>query len=273
MAKAGGEAVDNQIHRLLSIMSGVALCVISGSLFAQESPKPASPGITPAVVAGPRVGGVQRIAYSAEEVIETTQTLADGTHITQKRWAKIYQDSQGRSRRESFGPQMGTEGQDDTPMMVSIFDPVAGVSYNLNPRNHTAHKNDMHPPTPPPPRQMTDAPATPRPALADRPRPTQEALGTQVLEGIEVRGTRTTFTIPAGAQGNDQPIEVTSENWYSPELHLVMMNTSHEPRRGETVRRLTNLVRDEPPAELFQVPPDYSIEETQTIVKPPSGPE
>jgi hypothetical protein len=82
---------------------------------------------------------------------------------------------------------------------------------------------------------------------------------------------RTTFTIPAGAQGNDQPIQVISETWYSSELRLSMLYTLHDPRQGETVHRITNLVRDEPPAELFQVPPDYTIEETQTVVTPPSG--
>src|SRR5208282_4414639 len=127
MAKPGGEAVDNQIHRLLLIMSGVALCVISSLLLAQEAPKPASSGVTVGVVAGPRIGGVQRLPYSAEEATETTQTLADGTHITQKNLVKVYQDSQGRTRHESFRSPRGTEGQEDLPVMVNIFDPVAGV--------------------------------------------------------------------------------------------------------------------------------------------------
>jgi hypothetical protein len=52
-----------------------------------------------------------------------------------------------------------------------------------------------------------------------------------------------------------------------------MMYTSNDPRRGETVNRITNLVRDEPPADLFQVPPDDTLEEMQTVVKPPAGSE
>ena len=270
--------MDCQFHRSLPVMCLLAWGVASGFSAAQQSPQPPPPatsGVTASAVAGPRARGVQRIAYSAEEVTETTQTLADGTHITQKRLVKIYQDSQGRTRHDSYGPEMGTEGQEDLPTTVSIHDPVAGANYVLNPRNHTAYKTNMRPPTPPPPPQTTSAPVTPRPALPDWRRPTQEDLGTQMLEGIEVRGTRTTTTIPVGAVGNDQPIQVTTENWYSPELRLMMMNTSHDPRRGETVRRITNFVRDEPPAELFQVPPDYTIEETQTttIVTPPPVPE
>lgn len=265
-----------QFHRFLSVLCVVAWLVTSRSSVAQQSPQPpqpASPGITTGVVAGPRVRGVQGLPYSADEVTETTQTLADGTHITQKHLVKVYRDSEGRTRDETFGSQMGSEVQDSAPVMVSIFDPVAGARYTLNPRDHTAHLTELRRPTPPPPPPTTGASANPRPAPPDRPRPTHEDLGTQVMEGVEARGTRTTTTIPAGAQGNDQPIQVTTENWYSPELHLTMMYTTNDPRYGETVHRITNLVRDEPPAELFQVPPDYTLEELQPVAKPAAGSE
>jgi hypothetical protein len=269
--------VNYQFHRFLSVLCVVASLVISRFSAAQQAPpppQPASPGTTVGVVDGPVPRGVRGFPYSADEVTETTQTLADGTHITQKRPAKVYQDSEGRTRREEyFGPPRGTEGQENSPRMVHIFDPVAGVIYYLNPRNHTAHMTELQRPTPPHPPQTTGATANPQPARPDQPRSTHDDLGTQVVEGIEVRGTRTTITIPAGAQGNDQPIQITMESWYSPELHLMMMNTSNDPRRGETVHRITNLVRDEPPAALFQVPPDYTLEETQIVVKPAPGSE
>jgi hypothetical protein len=277
MEKAGGETVNFQFHRFLSVIYVVASLVISSSSVAQQAPpppQPASPGITVGVVDGPVPRVVSGFPYSADEVTETTQTLADGTHITQKRLVKVYQDSEGRTRREEYiGPPRGTEGQENSPRMVHIFDPVAGVIYSLNPRNHTAHKTELRRPTPPHSPQTAGASANPRPAPPDRPRPMHDDLSTQVIEGIEVRGTRTTITIPAGAQGNDQPIQITTESWYSPELHLMMMYTSNDPRRGETEHRITNLVRDEPPAALFQVPPEYSLEETQTVVTPPSGSE
>ena len=47
---------------------------------------------------------------------------------------------------------------------------------------------------------------------------TKEDLGHQVIEGVTVKGTRTTTVIPAGAIGNEQPITVTSEEWLSPDL-------------------------------------------------------
>ena len=43
-----------------------------------------------------------------------------------------------------------------------------------------------------------------------------------------------------------------------------------DPRYGETVTRLTNLVRDEPPADFFQAPADYTLVELQPVAKPES---
>jgi len=48
----------------------------------------------------------------------------------------------------------------------------------------------------------------------------KEQLGKQIIEGVEAEGTRTTLTIPAGEIGNERPIEIVSERWYSPELQL-----------------------------------------------------
>ena len=86
----------------------------------------------------------------------------------------------------------------------------------------------------------------------------KESLGTQMIEGIRAEGTRTTFTIPAGAIGNDLPIQVVSERWYSPELQTVVMTKHSDPRMGDTVYRLTNINRTEPAPSLFQAPADYT---------------
>src|SRR5262249_28013557 len=56
----------------------------------------------------------------------------------------------------------------------------------------------------------------------------------KTIEVIEAEGTRTTVTIPAGEIGNERPIEIVSERWYSPELQLVVMTRHSDPRFGET---------------------------------------
>ena len=89
----------------------------------------------------------------------------------------------------------------------------------------------------------------------------KEQLGKQTIEGVEAEGTRTTVTIPAGEIGNERPIEIVSERWYSPELQLVVMTRHSDPRFGETTYKLTNINRAEPAKSLFEVPSDYTIKE------------
>jgi hypothetical protein len=89
----------------------------------------------------------------------------------------------------------------------------------------------------------------------------KEDLGKQTIEGVEAEGARTTVTIPAGEIGNERPIEIVSERWYSPELQLVVMTRHSDPRQGETTYKLTNINRTEPAKSLFEVPSDYTIKE------------
>jgi TonB family protein len=95
----------------------------------------------------------------------------------------------------------------------------------------------------------------------ERVKPVKESLGKQMIEGVEAEGTRTTLTFPAGMMGNERPINVVSERWYSPELQTVVMSKQSDPRFGETTYRLTNINRSEPARTLFEVPSDYTVKE------------
>lgn len=88
-----------------------------------------------------------------------------------------------------------------------------------------------------------------------------EKLDARSFDGVKAEGTRTTVTIPAGEIGNEQPIQIVDEHWYSPELQVVVMTRHSDPRSGETTYRLTNISRTEPAATLFQVPSDYNVKE------------
>ena len=57
------------------------------------------------------------------------------------------------------------------------------------------------------------------------------------------QGTKTTTVIPAGALGNEQPITIMSEQWFSPDLQVLVMTRHSDPRTGETTYRLANVVR------------------------------
>lgn len=92
-----------------------------------------------------------------------------------------------------------------------------------------------------------------------------EALGKQNINGVEAEGTRTTVTIAPGEVGNERAIEIVSERWFSPELQMIVMTRHTDPRFGENTYQLIDINRSEPARELFQVPPGYKIEETQSL--------
>lgn len=231
---------------------------------------------------------VKGAPYSAEAVTESVQTLADGNRIVRKSSAKVYRDNDGRTRREqtlnAVGP-FATAG--DVPQLVFINDPVGGVNYSLDQRSRTARKMSprmwrggrrgpqsitaVEAPLPPPAgpnmerrRVMIhkEGPDVHFAAGAKSfSKPVEEQLGKQNVEGVEAEGTRTTVTIAAGEIGNERPIEIVSERWYSPELQTVVMSKHSDPLVGETTYRLTNINRAEPGRALFEVPADYKIQE------------
>lgn len=89
--------------------------------------------------------------------------------------------------------------------------------------------------------------------------PIIEPLGTRFMEGVTAEGTRTTVTIPAGQIGNELPINVVSERWFSPELKQLVMSLQSDPRFGVTTYRLTNITRGEPSPDLFEIPADFKV--------------
>ena len=203
---------------------------------------------------------VKGAPYSADALTETTQTLADGNKITRQVKATTYRDSDGRTRREQSLPAIGPFAASGAPpLTIFVNDPVAGVNYMLDPESKTARKMSL-------PRFQAGAPGGTPPA--PRARPTTkaldaktESLGEKNIEGVRAQGTRTTVTIPAGDIGNEKPIQIVSERWYSPELQTVVMSTRSDPRMGQSTYRLTNINRTEPQKTLFEVPADFTVEE------------
>jgi hypothetical protein len=81
-----------------------------------------------------------------------------------------------------------------------------------------------------------------------------EALGKKNIEGVIADGMRNSETIEAGAIGNDRPIQVVNEHWFSEELGMMVYSKRSDPRTGDETFRVTNIHRGDPPAYLFQAP-------------------
>ncbi len=285
-------------HRLL-VPFGVLLLAAAAPADAQQIRTPENvvihdPVTFQALESAPleSISTVRSAPFSADAVTEFTQTLGDGNRIERRYASSIARDSRGRTRREEEIALVGPFGvTGPAPRLVTIADPETRVTYTLDEATRIAHRNsgvagklvELS-------LVLESARRTVKGAVAGggrgaialqgveaakstyfeaakaaggRPdgaaRVITESLGTRSIEGVRAEGSRTTSTIPAGAIGNLMPIEVVSERWFSPELQMAVLITRRDPRAGETVYRLTNIVRAEPADALFAVPPDYEV--------------
>jgi hypothetical protein len=202
---------------------------------------------------------VQGAPYTAQAVTQFTRTLADGNRIQRTTTAAVARDSDGRTRTErtleAIGPLTASRSRGGVKT-VFIDDPVAGISYVLDPDSHTFRQRPIALRGP----RNGPAPQETRMLARDAAVKTEE-LGAQVIQGVTAQGKRVTRTIPAGQAGNQLPIDILTETWYSPDLQAVTMSKTSDPRFGETLYQLTNVNRAEPDHALFVVPPDYTIQE------------
>ncbi len=234
-------------------------CIVIGSILGAvvlaQGPPPHGRGFGPAF--GPGMGPhggkvVTGVPYSADVTSTRVETLADGNTIQQTVTGKVARDSEGRTysiETSTAGPL----GQTGPVTRIAIFDPVAGYAYELNQTTKTATRRAIHVPS-----GNASARGT-GPWKSSEPSAVKTDLGTSMVSGVAATGTMTTRTIPAGAIGNTNPLISTSETWYSTELQTVVASKHSDPRAGQMSYSLTNIVRTEPSAALFQVPAGYTV--------------
>jgi hypothetical protein len=212
---------------------------------------------------------VKNAPFSADIVTESTQTLSDGNHNKRSNTVKLYRDSEGRTRREQSPNLTGLTNNANMPSLVFIHDPVAGVTMALNANNKSGTRSTFTPNAGPGrgPRPHTGPngepeAVRPRRNPANDPNLKTESLGTRSFDGVMAEGKRTTLTIPAGQMGNEQPLQIVNETWYSSELQAVIYQKHTDPRNGETVTHFNNISRAEPARTMFDAPADYKMTES-----------
>ena len=254
--------------------------------------------ITAEIIASSSSAVVKNAPFSAEAVSESLQVLADGNKITRSVVTKMYRDSEGRFRREETSGGGSIVGMnqmisifDPVEGLRLILNPttktarrlrsgatvVGGVGRTYSVATVGGGTNT----TTIAPAQRAQIEGSVRqgavivqaspvivqpgqlavqtiPSLSDNQTKT-ESLGVREIEGVQAEGSRTVTVIPAGAIGNENPIETVYERWYSKELQLVVFSKHTDPRFGEQTYRLTNINRAEPDRSLFTPPSDYKI--------------
>lgn len=242
------------------------------------------------------VSPVKNSPFCATITTEHTQIFGDGNRIHTTENSTLCRDSEGRTRREAELNLLGAVSQPASQKIITIIDPVAGLRYMLDANEKTARKSSF-------PQMNLALPAGAKVAgqqsvyyvrrsggggdgdvayaTADagsgaqvfvrrigphspEAAPATENLGDQTIAGVHVTGTRVTTTIPAGTMGNDQPISVVSESWFSPELKTTIMTKHTDPWAGELKTQFMNVSTAPPDQSLFTVPADYKIVEEKT---------
>lgn len=237
----------------------ITICLtllFAASLPAQGPPPPGGRGFgREARIPGAGPGSrsvVTGAPYSAVETVQRQQTLANGNQISTKQQTNVYRDSQGRIRTEETVTRRSASGE-TARTIVTIMDPVAGNRYELDSSTMIAHQSGL----PRFERNRTNE----RPAPPARPNVTTTSLGTAVVNGVSATGTQLTETIPAGAIGNAQAIQIVRTTWVSTELKVPVQIKTTDPRFGTTDMELANITQAEPSASLFVVPSGYTIQQ------------
>jgi len=214
-----------------------------------------------------RIGGifvtpVPNSPFSADVEIVSHIKTTDGSEHVVTTTEHIARTSSGRiyNERRMFVPA-DFKG---TPRLLGflIYDLSSRQSIRVDPAQHLAREVTLRAPL-----------QTPEAALAPQQQPklpgvTETDLGSQQMNGLELKGIRKQRTIPADMSGTGKPVVITDDYWYSSDLAIYMNIRHDDPRTGEQLVAVTHVQRTEPPAETFVVPPEYKIVDETTDNSP-----
>ncbi|HEV2195276.1 MAG TPA: energy transducer TonB [Candidatus Acidoferrum sp.] len=214
---------------------------------------------------GEHIPAVPGLPFFAKAELETVNQLQNGTLITHKTYNLIARDGQGRTHNEARNWIDLTTGAEPRLTRIELFDPATRLRTNLYPLTKIARQWPFGTPGPIPAPSPQSAPA--------KPETSREEIGTDTIEGLPVRGVRVSQIYPTDALGNDRPLTVVTEYWYSEALRLNLLTKRSDPRYGEQTVRVTELVRQEPDAALFAIPDEYkllkeTVQQSQTAGSP-----
>jgi TonB family protein len=213
---------------------------------------------------GEHIPAVSGLPFSAKIELDLVNQLQDGTLITHKTYNLDARDSRGQTRNEArnwINPAVGAEPR---LIRIELYDPSTKTRINLFPLTKTARQWTVSPPL------QTAALSTQTPSI--KPEITRENIGSDSIEGLPVRGVRVNQTYPPGGLGNDRPLTIVTEYWYSEDLKINLLTKRADPRYGVQTVRVTELVRQEPDVALFFIPDEYKLFKETTQQSMAQGP-
>jgi hypothetical protein len=224
-----------------AILFAASLLVLCAQQPSQGTPQQDRANIVNGITISPIPGA----PFSATVVIQSEREWPEGYTETRRTINLIARDSVGRTHSETR--RLMPEYFHGTPMLMNVhlFDPQTRIRTVYDPTLHVATQETI--------------PKQPKAANLANPTLRVEDLGVSTLNGLQTKGTRRIFTIPAKASGIRRPVEIEDEEWYSEDLHIDLLVRHSDPRIGTNTIGVSNLKREEPPASMFEVPAGYKI--------------
>jgi hypothetical protein len=228
----------------------IGLLMLGQSSSAAQTPETVRPpdGGTREVLVSILIPSLPNAPFYAIVNTEWIRQLADGSTITLKNHRAIARDKAGRIFQERRLLVPEGDKQDSIVTQIEISDPIAHKLYICIPSEHVCQLEffSAHDPAIPPDKAAgANSPARP---------PGSEDLGPQYIGGLETLGTREERLIEPGTIGNDRPIAVSREYWYSPQLGINLISKRTDPRFGIQNFVLSDIVVADPDAKLFAPP-------------------
>ena len=249
------------------IFSAIIFAALSSTAGAQNTEQACTVGFVNSV--GYANASTGKAPYTASTKTTFEQRLPDGNSIHAYIHAQMARDANGRVMSEMpLGCQLDENGVPQAYLMVSVNDPnaktrtswqVGGSSDKIARVSRRVEKIST-----------ADVMAAGHKRASSLQRQSGEShsedLGTRTIAGVEAHGTRTTRTIPAGAEGNELPLIVTHETWTAKDLGIVVLGINDDPRRGQTTFEVEDLTTSEPDPSLFAPPTGYQIQEQAPLI-------
>ncbi|MGD1108290.1 MAG: lysozyme inhibitor LprI family protein, partial [Terracidiphilus sp.] len=199
--------------------------------------------------------------FHAKVAVQIHRQLPDGTVVDQKYYTLVARDSTGRAHREARDVIPADSDLDPPLIRTIVYDPKTSLITNCYPDQRVCRQMSFDPTQHP-----VDEPVGP--SSDGKSVLTREDLGKKPIDGLEVIGTRETRTFNPGAFGNDKPVVITKEIWYSPQLQFNLSVTRLDPRNGTQKLEVTDLKLGEPGPEWFVMPDGYRLVSGRGVMHP-----
>jgi hypothetical protein len=195
--------------------------------------------------------------FSARLNADISSQLPDGTTVEKKFINMLARDSEGRIYKERRRIVPADSPGESPLTQFTILDTPARTRTVCEVAERTCRITQFVEPG-----QAGEAPVGP--SRDGKSYLTRENLGTTTMNNLDVQYSRETRTFNAGAFGNNRPVAVVKEFWYSPQLQINLAVTRNDPRTSVQKLTLSELSLDPPDPSRFAIPNGFRVIDLRT---------